>query len=156
MAAILALGCLPAKNNLYLAGDFSGFQRNVLGVKNAGKAQAKRLRARSFLLGLFEHTALWTITKRLRLTDDDNILRGGCGSLVRIPPDADSICLEELHSDLQRKVWNESGGDGNSRWAGVRRHTPQAVVWNSRSVAWEPACCNVTGLESGELDPTSD
>lgn len=43
---------------VYLAGDFSGIQRFVLGVKSAGKAQAKRLRARSFLLELFEHAAL--------------------------------------------------------------------------------------------------
>jgi len=47
---------------VYLAGDFSGIQRYVLGVKSAGKAQAKRLRARSFLLELFEHAALWTVT----------------------------------------------------------------------------------------------
>ena len=41
----------------YLAGDLSGIQRFVLRVKSAGKAQAKRLRARSFLLELVERAA---------------------------------------------------------------------------------------------------
>ena len=35
-------------NAIYLAGDFSGIQRYVLGMKSASPAQAKRLRARSF------------------------------------------------------------------------------------------------------------
>lgn len=96
---------------VYLAGGFSGIQRYVLGVKSAGKAQAKRLRARSFLLELYEHAALWTITKGLRLTEGDIVVRGGGGFLVRIPLDIDSVCLEEIHADLQRKVWNESGGE---------------------------------------------
>ena len=96
---------------VYLAGDFSGIQCYVLGVKSAGKAQAKRLRARSFLLELFEHAALWTIKERMRIADDDVLVRGGGGFLVRIPPDTDPIRLEEIRSGLQRKVWDESGGE---------------------------------------------
>lgn len=110
MPAILAWECLPV-NNLYLAGDFSGIQRYVLGVKSAGKAQAKRLRARSFLLELFEHAALWTVRERLRIADDDVLIRGGGGFLVRIPPDTDSVRLEEIRFGLQRKLWDESGGE---------------------------------------------
>ena len=98
-------------DNVYLAGDFSGIQRYVLGVKSAGKAQAKRLRARSFLLELFEHAALWTIRERLRIADDDVLIRGGGGFLVRIPPDTDPLHLEEIRSGLQRELWNESGGE---------------------------------------------
>ena len=96
---------------IYIAGDFSGIQRYVLGVKSAGNAQAKRLRARSFLLDLFEHAALWTIKERLRIADNDVLVSGGGGFLVRIPPDTDTVCLEEIRSDLQRKVWDESGGE---------------------------------------------
>ena len=96
---------------IYMAGDFSGIQRYVLGVKSAGKAQAKRLRARSFLLELFEHAALWTIKERLSIADDDVLVRGGGGFLVRIPPDTDSAQLEEISSGLQRKLWDESGGE---------------------------------------------
>ncbi len=96
---------------VYLAGDFSGIQRYVLGVKSAGKAQAKRLRARSFLLELFEHAALWTIKERLRIADDDVLVRGGGGFLIRIPPATDPVRLEEIRSGLQRKLWDESGGE---------------------------------------------
>ena len=56
---------------MYLAGDFSGIQRFVLRVKTAGKAQAKRLRARSFLLDLLEHAALSIVQRRFAV---------GCGS----------------------------------------------------------------------------
>lgn len=96
---------------VYLAGDFSGIQRYVLGVKSAGKAQAKRLRARSFLLELFEHAALWTIKERLRIADDDVLVRGGGGFLIRIPSDTDPVRLEEIRSGLQRKLWDEAGGE---------------------------------------------
>lgn len=96
---------------IYLFADFSGIQRYVLGVKSAGKAQAKRLRARSFLLELFEHAALWTVKERLCIADDDILVRGGGGFLVRIPPDTDPVRLEEIHSGLQRKLWDESGGE---------------------------------------------
>lgn len=96
---------------VYLAGDFSGIQRYVLGVKSAGKAQAKRLRARSFLLELFEYAALWTVKERLRIADDNVLVRGGGGFLMRIPPDTDLVRLEEIRSSLQRKLWDESGGE---------------------------------------------
>ena len=79
------------------------------------RAQAKRkrsgLRARSFLLELFEHAALWTVKERLRIVDDDVLVRGGGGFLIRIPPDTDPVRLEEIRSGLQRKLWDESGGE---------------------------------------------
>lgn len=95
----------------YLAGDFSGIQRYVLAVKSAGKAQAKRLRARSFLLEIFEHAALWTVKERLGIAEDDVLVRGGGGFLVRISPDTDPVRLKEIRTDLQRKLWDESGGE---------------------------------------------
>ena len=97
---------------VYLAGDFSGIQRFVFGVKSAGKAQAKRLRARSFLLELFEHAALQMLKDQLNVIDDNDVLvRGGGSFLVRVPPGTDSARVEDLHSDLQRRLWNESGGE---------------------------------------------
>ncbi len=99
------------KEAIYLAGDFSGIQRYVLAVKSAGKAQAKRLRARSFLLELFEHAALWTIKEDLQIADNDVLVRGGGGFLIRIPLDTDTDRLEEIRSGLQRKLWDESGGE---------------------------------------------
>ena len=51
---------------IFLACDLSGIQRYVLAVKSEGKAQAKRLRVRSFLLELYEHAALTTVNRPLR------------------------------------------------------------------------------------------
>ena len=95
---------------IYLAGDLSGIQRFVLGVKSAGKAQAKRLRARSFLLELFEHAALWTVQQRFQVSDDGVLMRGGGAFLIRLPSMADSV-IEELDANLQDKLWSELGGD---------------------------------------------
>ena len=61
---------------MFLACDFSGIQDYVLGVKRAGKAQAKRLRARSFLLELFEHAALVAVRNGLGVADDEVLIRG--------------------------------------------------------------------------------
>ena len=95
----------------YLAGDLSGIQRFVLRVKTAGKAQAKRLRARSFLLELLEHAALRIIQERFRVTEDDVLIRGGGGFLVRVPADTDPAHLEQLDIELQRMLWREFGGE---------------------------------------------
>ncbi len=95
---------------IYLAGDFSGIQDYVLGVKSAGGAQAKRLRARSFLLELFECAALAKAKERLAISEDDVLIRGGGGFLARADGDADRRAVDELNADLQRMVWDETGG----------------------------------------------
>ncbi len=38
-------------------------------------------------------------------------MRGGGGFLARVPPETDSAWIENLYSDLQRLLWNESGGE---------------------------------------------
>ena len=99
----------------YLACDFSGIQRYVLAVKSAGKAQAKRLRARSFLVELYEHATLSTIIDRLGATADDVLVSGGGGFLVRLPPETAPArledVLEDVSAELQRKLWDEAGGE---------------------------------------------
>ena len=95
----------------YLAGDLSGIQRFVLRVKTAGKAQAKRLRARSFLLEVLEHAALRIIQQRFGVSEDDVLIRGGGGFLVRVPAETDSARLEMLDAELQRMLWREYGGE---------------------------------------------
>ena len=96
---------------IYLACDFSGIQRYVLAVKREGKAQAKRLRGRSFLLELYEHAALATIVDRLGAAADDVLVSGGGGFLVRLPPETGPARLEETAAELQRKLWEETGGE---------------------------------------------
>lgn len=96
----------------FLAGDLSGIQRFVLQVKTAGKAQAKRLRARSFLLEMVERAALWHVEQRFRASDDDILIRGGGGFLVRVAEDAaPERELERLNVDVQRMLWDEFGGE---------------------------------------------
>ena len=94
---------------VYLACDFSGIQRYVLAVKSAGKAQAKRLRARSFLLELYEHAALATLIDRLGAPTDILTSSGG-GFLLRLPPETAPARLEEVSAELQRKLREEVGG----------------------------------------------
>ena len=98
-------------DTMYLAGDLSGIQRFVLRVKSAGKAQAKRLRARSFLLELVERAALWHVEQRFHTSDDDVLIRGGGSFLVRLEAGTDRARLERLETDLQRMLWDEFGGE---------------------------------------------
>ena len=83
----------------------------MLAVKSEGKAQAKRLRARSFLLELYEHAALATIVDRLGTATADVLVSGGGGFLVRLPPATAPLSLEEITAELQRKLWEETGGE---------------------------------------------
>ena len=96
---------------IYLACDFSGIQRYVLAVKSQGQAQAKRLRARSFLLELYEHAALAATFDHLGAAPADVLVSGGGGFLVRLPPGTAPDSLEELASELQRRLWEETGGE---------------------------------------------
>lgn len=96
---------------IYLDCDFSGIQRYVLAVKSQGKAQAKRLRARSFLLELYEHAALAKTIDRLGAMASDVLISGAGRFLVRLPPATAPTSMEELAADLQRKLWEETGGE---------------------------------------------
>ncbi len=97
--------------SIYIACDLSGIQRYVLGIKAGGKAQAKRLRARSFLLELFERAALTAFQERLGIAGDDVLVSGGGGFLVRASSGTDLQEVEKIGAELERKVWNETGGE---------------------------------------------
>lgn len=97
--------------SVYIACDLSGIQRYVLGIKAGGKAQAKRLRARSFLLELFERAALAVFQERLGIVGDDVLVSGGGGFLVRASSETDLQEAEKISMELERKVWNETGGE---------------------------------------------
>ena len=98
---------------LFAIGDFSGIQDYVLDVKTAGDQQASRLRARSFLLELFERAALFQLARRFDIADDDVLVRGGGGFTVRLPAGTDTGKLERLAADLQQRLWKETGGEVN-------------------------------------------
>ena len=96
---------------LYATGDFSGIQGYVLDVKTAGNRQAQRLRARSFLVELFERAALFQLERRFGVAEDDVLVRGGGGFTVRLPADADTGELERFAADMQQRLWRETGGE---------------------------------------------
>ena len=98
---------------LFAIGDFSGVQDYVLDVKTAGNQQARRLRARSFLLELFERAALFELEQRFGIADDEVLVRGGGGFTVRLPAGTDAGDLERLAADLQQRLWEETGGEVN-------------------------------------------
>ena len=155
---------------IYLACDFSGIQRYVLAVKSAGKAQAKRLRARSFLLELYEHAALATTIDRLGATAEDVLVSGGGGFTVRLPPETALASMEELAAELQRKLWEESGGElqvsmgwdttplGARAQLEYRKRRPGASIlqsgnsWNEGSLSLPPLGqpCDVCGQSPGQ------
>ena len=97
--------------DLFAIGDFSGIQSYVLDVKTAGDEQARRLRARSFLLELFERAALFALRQRFGVADSDVLVRCGGGFTVRLPADADTGELERFAAGLQRQLWQETGGE---------------------------------------------
>lgn len=83
----------------------------MLDVKTAGLGQAQRLRARSFLMELFERAALFEIQEHFGVADVAVLVRGGGGFTMRLPSDADPDELERLAADLQQRLWTETGGE---------------------------------------------
>ncbi len=161
-----------ANKDMLLACDFSGIQSYVLGVKSAGKAQAKRLRARSFLLELFEHAALVMVKANFDVSERDVLVQGGGGFLVRIEHAADAAELENLNADLQRRVWDETGGevqvslgwgetpeDARARLEYRKRRAGFSVMqngggWREDGLSQQPLGkpCDVCGRASGALE----
>ncbi len=155
---------------IYLSCDFSGIQNYVLAVKSQGKAQAKRLRARSFLLEIYEHAALAITVKRLAVSHDNVLISGGGGFLVKLPTDTSPTKLEELAADLQRMLWEETRGEvhismgwGNTPLSAreqmtYRKRQPDSSVlqageaWDESSLSQPPLGepCDVCGQSPGQ------
>ncbi len=87
----------------------------MLAVKTSGKAQAKRLRARSARVELFERAALWTVKERLSISSEefnDRILvMGGGGFQAALPADTDTALLADVNAEIQRRLWEETDGE---------------------------------------------
>ena len=164
----------------YLVCDLSGIQDYVLGVRSAGKAQAKRLRARSFLLELYERAALVSVQRRLGPSDDDVLTQGGGGFTVRLSRETDADSIEDLNSQFQSRLWDETGGEVNIAlgWGDTpddarvhleyRKRSPAFSVLNQGS-AWNPGHlsrppiaehfstpCEVCGSAPGERELAQD
>ena len=159
----------------FVAGDLSGIQGYILGVRTVGKAQAKRLRARSFHVEIFEHAALGIARDRLGVTDDKNVLlRGGGGFLLRTEAETAVHDIVRVHHMLERRVLEESSGElrfsmgwGTSAEE-ARAHLELAKRQPLRSVlcnenGWNPAAlhrsavsppCGVCGRSQARSGPS--
>lgn len=165
-----------SEESIYVSCDFSGIQDYVLGIKSAGGAQAKRLRARSFLLELFERAALSEVKDRLSVSDADVLVQGGGGFTARVSADAQPQAIEELNADLQRRLWDETRGgaqvslvwgrdvsDARSRLERRKRQPAFSVLqnggaWSEDRLSLPPlgdpceVCGQVAGLHGVEED----
>ncbi len=123
----------------------------MLDVKTAGEEQAHWLRARSFLLDLFERAALFELERRFGVSDDDVLVRGG-GFTVRLPANTDTGELEQFAADMQQRLWRETGGEVQFAlgWAAARRNRP-APAWSVKNAS-QPALC-YKKMDSGRLPP---
>ena len=158
----------------YIAGDLSGIQRYILGIRT-GKAQAKRLRARSFHVEIFEHAALATARERLGVTDEEDVLvRGGGGFLLQTEAETPVGELTRVRRLLERRVFEESGGElrFSMGWgasaAEARSHLERAKRQPLRSVlchenGWNPAAlhrsavsppCDICGRSQAQPGPS--
>jgi len=99
-----ALADSTARRYLFLAGDFSGIQRYLFDVTELGVGgTAKRLRARSFQLGLFAEVAAMRFLRAFDLTPVNLLLCSGGRFTALLPnlPDAEER-INILHADIQR------------------------------------------------------
>ena len=165
-----------SEESIYVSCDFSGIQDYVLGIKSAGAAQAKRLRARSFLLELFERAALAEVKDRLSVSDEDVLVQGGGGFTARVAADTQPQAIEEINADLQRRLWDETRGgaqvslvwgrdvdDARSRLERRKRRPAFSVLqnggaWSEDRLSLPPlgdpceVCGQVAGLHGVEED----
>jgi CRISPR-associated protein Csm1 len=102
---------------LYVAGEFYGIQKYVLGITAAGGGQAKRLRARSFAVQAMEDVVLADLAAIGRY---DPVMSGGGQFVVRME---DTPALRErlagFRTGLQRRLLYDLGGElsFNLGWA---------------------------------------
>ncbi len=96
---------------IYVKADLSGIQDYVLGIGPEGKGQAKRLRARSFVVELVERAALARVRAAFSVADSDVLVRGGGGFFLRIDHCADLTRLDRLRRQMQRELHDEFGGE---------------------------------------------
>jgi CRISPR-associated protein Csm1 len=123
---------------LYVAGEFYGIQKYVLGITAAGGGQAKRLRARSFVVQALEDV----VVSQICAGTPARTVMGGGGQFV-LALEQSPGCEERLRAlrlDLQQRLFAELGGElgFNLGWGstveaarharGMERHRPWACL----------------------------
>jgi CRISPR-associated protein Csm1 len=100
----------------YVAGEFYGIQKYVLGITAAGGGQAKRLRARSFVVQVLEDIAVAEIDA---LGPSTVVMGGGGQFVLEVENSEREEALRSFRKDLQRRLFEELGGElsFNLGWA---------------------------------------
>lgn len=148
---------MDARKTVYVAGDLSGIQAFVLGIK-AGQDQAKRLRARSFQVELYERAALARVQDHLSVPVRDVLVQGGGGFLLRATGGSDTATdLDVLQRRLQRRLREETAGEilislgwGTTarearRQLEHRKRRPWSAVLQNGG-AWDKSACHLSGI----------
>lgn len=150
---------VESRRMVYVAGDLSGIQAFVFGVKTAGKGQAKRLRARSFLVELIEKAALARVRGELSVAEQDILVQGGGGFLVRADGTASMVSssLEEIQQGLERQLHRDTGAEirislgWGSTVGAARHHLEQRKrrAWHTilqNGSEWTSSCWHLSSI----------
>ncbi|MBZ5724344.1 MAG: hypothetical protein LAP87_05045 [Acidobacteriia bacterium] len=92
-----------------MAGEFYGIQKYVLGITAAGGGQAKRLRARSFVVQALEQI----VVEELRALGSSELIMAGGGQFVLALENSQAAQprLLEFRRELQERLFKELGGE---------------------------------------------
>jgi CRISPR-associated protein Csm1 len=108
------------KTPLYIAGEFYGIQKYVLGISAAGAGQAKRLRARSFHVQVLGEVVVRRISEAFAKAASTSMMEGGGQFVLEVESSpAAKETLASLRTTLQSELLLELQGQLglNIAWA---------------------------------------
>ena len=152
---------VKSRDLVYVAGYLSGIQAFVLGVKAAGKGQAKRLRARSFLVELIERAALVRVREELSVAGRDILVQGGGGFLVRAHGTAGLVStkLENIQQDMENQLHRDTGAEirivlgWGSTVAAARHHIERRKRRSWHTILLDGSEWKATGWHLSSISP---
>ncbi len=131
---------------MILLGDVSGIQRYLFDVSEAGGGQARRLRARSFLVqALAEYSTLRVLGAMGWSPPTAHIAFSGAGKFI-IRGTGDASCVHRLALQLNEELLRETNGElrlalavgtGGSEVSDYRQ--AQAELQRAKATPWQPA-----------------
>jgi CRISPR-associated protein Csm1 len=130
---------------MIVLGDISGIQRYLFDVSETGGGQARRLRARSFLVQMLTECAALRVLRSMHwLSPSAHFLFSGAGKFILRgsgEPEAVRRLSEELNTELLRETCGElrvslAVGDGSSDVAAYRQ--AQSALQQAKATPWQP------------------
>jgi len=133
------------RTGMIILGDISGIQRYVFYVSETGGGQARRLRARSFLVqALVECAVLRVLDSMGWSPGPTHVLFSGAGKFI-LRGSGDPARIDQLSEDLNRELLHETFGElrlalgagaGGSDVADYRQ--AQAGLQRAKAAPWRP------------------